>query len=197
MRQPDVLRYAAMSRPGQYDLPRAPAPARREPGIALAPALGYVLGMENNHPIATEGSRAARPASKRFSEVPLADKLADVIHWLEEHKGGNIVSIDLAAQNGFADALVVVTAGSARHAQSLADGVAALCHERNYEFLRIEGYEAGQWILVDMNDIVVNIFLGPVRELYGLETLWGHVSTSTPLAPMERAAHGGLETDGI
>lgn len=186
-----------MSRPGQYGLPRAPAPPRRESGIALAPALGYVLDMENNHPIATEGGRAARPAPKRFSEVPLTDKLSDVIHWLEEHKGANIVSIDLAAQHGFTDALVVVTAGSARHAQSLADGVAALCRERNYEFLRTEGYEAGQWILVDMNDIVVNIFLGPVRELYGLESLWGHVPAFAPEAPADRAAHGDRETDDI
>lgn len=39
----------------------------------------------------------------------------------------------------------------------------------------MEGYEAGQWILVDLNDIIVNIFLEPVRELYRLESLWEHI----------------------
>lgn len=131
--------------------------------------------MENKQNTESNGSDARRPARKRYATVPTAEKLADLIHWLEEHKAGQIVSIDLSAQGVFTDALVVVTAGSARHGQSLADGIAALCHERNYEFLRMEGYEAGQWILVDLNDIIVNIFLEPVRELYRLESLWEHI----------------------
>ncbi len=118
-------------------------------------------------------AQAARPGRKRYADVPLAEKLAVITAWLEEHKAERIVSLNLTEQGGFADALLVLTAGSMRHAQSLADGVAALCHERNYEYLRVEGYEAGQWILVDLNDIVINIFLEPVRELYRLEALWG------------------------
>lgn len=144
-------------------------------GIALHPALGYVFGMENTQHIQSSGSEALRPARKRYATVPTAEKLAECIHWLEEHKAGQIVSIDLSARGVFTDALVVVTAGSARHGQSLADGLAALCHERKYEFLRMEGYEAGQWILVDLNDIIINIFLEPVRELYRLESLWEHI----------------------
>ena len=66
--------------------------------------------------------------------------------------------------------------------------MAALCHERNYEYLRVEGYEAGQWILVDLNDIVINIFLEPVRELFRLEALWGQpparaAGEAVPAAP--------------
>ena len=64
------------------------------------------------------------------------------------------------------------------HGQSLADGLGELCRQRNYEYLRVEGYAAGQWILVDLNDIVVNVFLEPVRELYGLEALWGGAAAS-------------------
>ena len=109
-------------------------------------------------------AQAARPGRKRYADVPLAEKLAVITAWLEEHKAERIVSLNLTEQGGFADALLVLTAGSMRHAQSLADGVAALCHERNYEYLRVEGYEAGQWILVDLNDIVINIFLESVRS---------------------------------
>ncbi|MDE7066056.1 MAG: RsfS/YbeB/iojap family protein, partial [Desulfovibrionaceae bacterium] len=61
----------------------------------------------------------------------------------------------------------------------LADGIAELCSRENFEFLRMEGYQAGQWILVDLNDIVVNIFQEPVRELYRLETLWTGAVTPT------------------
>ena len=141
--------------------------------IALATSLRYVLGMENNTPLSPAGCAAP----KRFSDVPLAEKLANVVAWLEEHKAVRVVNIDMAGQGGFADALIIASAGSVRHAQSLADGMGELCRQRNFEYLRMEGYTAGQWILVDMNDIVVNIFLEPVRELYGLEALWGKAAS--------------------
>ena len=67
----------------------------------------------------------------------------------------------------------MATAGSMRQAQALADGVAGLCRERGFECLRIEGYAAAQWILVDCNDIIIHILLAPARELYRLEDLWG------------------------
>ncbi|WP_298032196.1 ribosome silencing factor [uncultured Desulfovibrio sp.] len=121
----------------------------------------------------TTEAQAAHPGRKRYADVPLAEKLAGITVWLEEHKAERIVSLNLTEQGGFTDVLLALTASSMRHAQSLADGVAALCHERNYEYLRVEGYEAGQWILVDLNDIVINIFLEPVRELFRLESLWG------------------------
>ncbi len=97
--------------------------------------------------------------------------------WLEEHKALRVVCIDLEGEGSFADVLIVASANSVRHAQSLADGVALLCRENNYEFLRTEGYATGQWILVDMNDIIVNVFQESVRELYALEALWGHGSS--------------------
>ena len=83
----------------------------------------------------------------------------------------------MAEQGSFAEALVIASATSVRHAQSLADGIGEMCRARNYEYLRMEGYTAGQWILVDLNDIVVNVFLEPVRELYGLEALWNKAAS--------------------
>ncbi|WP_291301274.1 ribosome silencing factor [Desulfovibrio sp. MES5] len=149
--------------------------------IALDPALRYVLAMENNHPNTPSGGSAP----KQFSEVPASRKAADVVQWLEEHKALRVVCIDLEGQVGFADALIIASAGSVRHAQSLADGVSLMCREKNYEFLRTEGYATGQWILVDMNDVIVNIFQEPVRELYALEALWGHGSGAAQTAGRE------------
>lgn len=149
--------------------------------IALDAALRYVLAMENNHPNTTPGGRAP----KQFSDVPASRKAADVAQWLEEHKALRVVCLDLEEQGGFADALIIASAGSVRHAQSLADGVSLMCREKNYEFLRTEGYATGQWILVDMNDIIVNIFQEPVRDLYALEALWGHGSGAAKTAGQE------------
>lgn len=121
-------------------------------------------------------SPAAAGSARRFSSTPLCDKVADVVRWLEDHKAAQVVSLDLAGRSGFTEALVIASAGSVRQAQSLADGVGQLCRERNYEYLRTEGHAAGQWILVDMNDMVVNIFLESTREMYNLKALWAQVS---------------------
>ena len=114
---------------------------------------------------------------KKYSELPTAEKMAVIKAWLEEHKAVDVAEIELDY------ALLVVSATSVRHAQSLADGVSALCHEQNYEYLRMEGYNAGQWILVDCNDIVVNIFQQSVRDLYQLENLWGAAAAALNKEP--------------
>ena len=109
---------------------------------------------------------------KKYSLASTSEKLHMLMPWLKEHKAKEPQVFDLIGRNAFTEALIIVTATSVRHGQSLADGIAELCSRENFEFLRMEGYQTGQWILVDLNDIVVNIFQEPVRELYRLETLW-------------------------
>lgn len=75
-----------------------------------------------------------------------------------------------------------------RHAQSLADGISALCHEKKYEYLRMDGYTNGQWLLVDCNDVVVNIFQEATREMYNLEALWSVPSSREELRTMAAKA---------
>ena len=149
---------------------------RAIPGPGGIVALGYALryGRDMQNLISTP---------KKDSELPTAEKMAVIKAWLEEHKAVDVAEIDLAGQGAFTDALLVVSATSVRHAQSLADGVSALCHEQNYEYLRMEGYNAGQWILVDCNDIVVNIFQQSVRDLYQLENLWGAAAAALNKEP--------------
>ena len=99
-------------------------------------------------------------------------KLESLSAWLHAHKALQLVSLHVAGRNSWTEALIIVSASSVRHAQSLADGILAWCKEQKLEFLSMEGYQAGQWILVDLNDVVVNIFQAPTRELYRLESLW-------------------------
>ncbi|MDR2056335.1 MAG: ribosome silencing factor [Desulfovibrio sp.] len=99
-------------------------------------------------------------------------KLTQIRRRLEELKAERVLCLNLEGKGFFAEGLVVLTANSARHARSLADNVAGLCREKSWEYLHTEGYDLGQWILLDLNDIVVNIFLESARELYRLESLW-------------------------
>lgn len=119
--------------------------------------------------------------------VPLDERLEALRAFLEDHKAEDVVRLELGSENAFAEAMLVATAMSMRHGQSLADGVAELCRERGYECLRLEGYTTAQWILADCNDIIVHILLGPARELYRLEDLWGR-------ATQERAVHPATST---
>lgn len=94
----------------------------------------------------------------------------DFMRFLEDRKALDIVLVRL--ENTFADAMIVVTAPSRRAAKGLADAVGQFCHENRHEFFGMEGYELGEWILVDCNDVIINIFLEETRDLYKLEELW-------------------------
>ena len=123
---------------------------------------------------------------KTHITLSTANKLEALVAWLHEHKALQLVSLHVAGQSAWTEALVIVSARSIRHAQSLADGILAWCREHKVEFLSMEGYRAGQWILVDLNDVVVNIFQAPIRELYRLESLWAPIPA--PLSPQELPA---------
>ncbi len=116
------------------------------------------------------------------------DKVADVAAWLREHKADDVAVIDLQGRGAFTDAMLVATATSVRHAQSLADGVNRLCGEKNYEYLRMDGYSVGQWILVDCNDFIVHIFLAETRSMYQLESLWSVPSSREEMQAMAAGA---------
>lgn len=119
----------------------------------------------------TPEAPSGRPP-RRFSTLPAAEKAGVLADWLEASKARDLIALDVRGKNPCMDVLLVVTASSARHARSLADGLLEQSKLNKYEYLRMEGYQAGQWVLVDLNDIVVHIFQAETRELYRLEALW-------------------------
>ncbi len=110
------------------------------------------------------------PVPKQYSLLTAEQKTPLLLAWLEEHKARALTAFDV--KNALTDVVIVATATSVRHAQSLADGLLAYCQEQNFEFLHMEGYTTGQWILVDMNDAIVHIFQEAVREQYNIESLF-------------------------
>lgn len=106
------------------------------------------------------------------STVDTKTKLREISRWLGEKKAKDLVVLDLEGQHALAEGIVIAGASSLRHAQGLADFVLEMGRERNYEFLHLEGYKNGLWILLDFNDVLVNIFQPEQRELYRLEDLF-------------------------
>lgn len=106
------------------------------------------------------------------STVDTKTKLQAISNWLNEKKAKEITAIDLDGQNVLTEGIIIAGATSLRHAQGLADFVLEMGKEQNYEFLHMEGYNNGLWILLDFNDVLVNIFQSEQRGLYRLEDLF-------------------------
>ena len=109
----------------------------------------------------------------QFKKGSDGNEAALFCQFLEESHALDIVSIELEKANAIADSIIICSATSRRHAQGLADGIARLCGEMGHEFMGMEGYDHGEWILLDLNTAILHIFQEEPRKLYRLEALWG------------------------
>lgn len=98
-----------------------------------------------------------------------------VVKGLQELKGTEILRMNLQNLSGaISDYFIVCTATSDRHAQALADSVEKFMKDKcKTRPLVTEGYQKGEWILMDYVDVIVHIFLKEKRDFYRLESLWG------------------------
>jgi ribosome-associated protein len=98
--------------------------------------------------------------------------LALVIDALEGLKGVDIKVLDVTDMTSITDRMVIAGGTSTRHVKSLADHVALKARQAGSPPLGIEGEQAGEWVLIDLGDVVVHVMLPPVRAFYALEKLW-------------------------
>lgn len=105
----------------------------------------------------------------------LAGELKQVTAVLEDYKAQDIVVIPLAGQASFADYLVIASGTSSRHVSSMGQGLLGKLGKA--AVLGVEGLQDGEWVCVDMGNIVIHIFVPEKRVLYNLEKLWSHVFT--------------------
>ena len=91
---------------------------------------------------------------------------------LDDMKAVNVKVIDVRGLTDIADTMVIASGNSDRHVRSIADNVARKAKEAGYRPLGTEGARDGEWVLVDLTDILVHVMLPRVREFYGLERLW-------------------------
>jgi ribosome-associated protein len=91
---------------------------------------------------------------------------------LEDMKGQQIRVLDVRGKTPLADFMVIASGTSNRHVKSLADSVAIKAKESGVKPLGIEGQDGQEWVLVDLNDVIVHVMLPKVRDFYNLEKLW-------------------------
>ena len=101
-----------------------------------------------------------------------------VVDALEQMKAVDIRYLDVHEVTSITDAMVVCSGTSARHVKSLSDNVLLKTKEAGHRPLGVEGENAGEWVLVDLGDVVVHIMKPDIREFYQLERLWSVEGTS-------------------
>lgn len=109
-------------------------------------------------------------------------KIQQFITWLIDKKGTGVKAIDLRERSSLTEAMIFVTARSARHAQALADEIMQQVAAQKWDYFGVEGFQHGHWILVDCNDVIVHIFQQETRDLYNVESLYAK-APEFPLSP--------------
>ena len=112
-----------------------------------------------------------------MSEIT-TDKLQEiVIEAMEDLKADQVRHINVEGVTGFTDRMVFATGTSSRHVKSIAQSVVEACKKAGVSALGVEGEDVGDWVLVDLGEIVVHVMLQETRDFYDIERLWNdHVA---------------------
>ncbi len=108
-----------------------------------------------------------RPAVERVS--PLREAVTTA---LDDMKAVNVRVLDVRGLTDIADTMVIASGNSDRHVRSIAERVVEKAKAAGFRPLGTEGARDGEWVLVDLQDLIVHVMLPRVREFYGLEWLW-------------------------
>jgi ribosome-associated protein len=95
-----------------------------------------------------------------------------VVNALEDVKGKDIEVINTRRQSDMFARVVIASGDSNRQVRALAKSVADKVREAGGEVIGVEGEDGGEWVLVDLGDIVVHVMQPKVRAYYDLESLW-------------------------
>ncbi len=125
--------------------------------------------------------KAKTPRKRKAKEKITILELGDLIYkCLDDNKAEQIVRIPLKGISQIADEIIIASGLSSRHVCALGEFVVQLLKESGWKKPMIEGMESGDWVLIDIGDIMIHLFKPEIRSIYNLEKLW-----SGPYQPPE------------
>ena len=130
-------------------------------------------------PAASLKRKKAVPALKpKAARKPKALSLKTVVlDALDDMKALEVKFLDVRGLTDIADTMVIASGTSDRHVRSVAQRVVEKAKEAGFRPHGVEGQQDADWVLIDLNEMIVHVMLPRVREFYGLEKLWDMTAT--------------------
>jgi ribosome-associated protein len=100
-------------------------------------------------------------------------ELRVVVEAAIERNAREPIILDLRGISDVTDFFVIASGDSDTHTRAISENVADRAKQAGFRPVGVEGQNQGQWVLMDFVGLVVHVFLGPVRDFYKLENLWG------------------------
>jgi nicotinate-nucleotide adenylyltransferase len=141
-----------------------PNPFRKKPTRAKPKAEVSALPRKGRPKTTAAKGSKPKKGPKSLGEI--------VAHALDDLKADNVHVLDVRHLTTVTDTMVVASGRSDRHVRAIAGAVVEQAKKAGFRPLGVEGERSGEWVLVDLADVVVHVMLPRVREFYNLEKLW-------------------------
>jgi ribosome-associated protein len=111
-----------------------------------------------------------RPATRT---TPLPEAVQQVVNAALDKKAQHVVVLNLLGSGAFTDYFVLCSGQTGRQVLAIVDEIAKQLREQGTRPSHVEGYDHGEWVLLDCFDFVVHVFTEDTRRFYNLDRLWG------------------------
>ncbi len=127
--------------------------------------------------------RATAGRAAPATDADRAALLQEILASLDDDKAEDVVNIDLRGKTEMADWMVIASGRSSRQVASIADHLTDRLKQDHGRIARVEGKDAGDWVLIDAGDVIVHVFRPEVRDFYQLEKMWQSPSPAAGPSP--------------
>ena len=114
-----------------------------------------------------------QPTAQNLAEETTSELLLDrILTSLKNDKAEDIVQIDLRGKSSIGDYMIIASGRSSRQVTAISEKLVDNIKKDFARSSKVEGKNAGDWVLIDTGDVIVHVFRPEVREFYQLEKMW-------------------------
>ena len=141
-------------------------------------------------PLADPAAAVPPESATETDAANTADAVREVVAAALDKKAEDIKVLEVGELTQFTDYFLLCSGQNPRQVQAIADAVERRLREHKLRPAHVEGYQTGQWVLMDYGDFVLHVFLHERRRFYGLERLWGDAPDETAKFTSSAGADG-------